>query len=159
MSTLKLHISWKWRAKNKDRGNVLKTLVLLVKTRRVQEYAIKNVGFHLILCVTFFFVEYKFREIFYPRVFGIAEYESDVKNTKFKMANPIWRIKLSKLIGFTRNIAIWRFTSSLIMNSMSKIQYSKCGSNIWWYWTTSKNCCRATICKRIQAISKILFVM
>ena len=35
-------------------------------------------------------------EICYLGVFEVADYESDVKNSHFKMADTIWRAKLSK---------------------------------------------------------------
>ena len=36
-------------------------------------------------------------------VFGVADYESEVRFSKFKMADPIWRSKFSKKGKFMRN--------------------------------------------------------
>lgn len=41
-------------------------------------------------------------ENLYPRVFQVADYESEDRFSKFKMADPIWRTKISKFLQFSR---------------------------------------------------------
>ena len=37
-------------------------------------------------------------EILHSRIFGVADYESELRIQKFKVAHPIWRKKLKKLL-------------------------------------------------------------
>ena len=56
---------------------------------------------------------------FWGLVFGAADYESELKTQKFKMADPIWRTKIeSYLIRMT--FGTRRFLESLITNRRSK---------------------------------------
>ena len=58
-------------------------------------------------------------------VFEVADYESDVKNPHFKMADTIRRAKLSKRLNLLE-LVIHVFSMSLIKNPMSNIQNLKC---------------------------------
>ena len=57
------------------------------------------------------------------RVFGVADYESEVGFSKFEMANSIWRTKFKKITNVI--ICIYGFFESLITNLKTDFQNSK----------------------------------
>jgi len=61
----------------------------------------------------------------YSGVFGVADFKSDVKKCKFKMANSIWRSGNFKIILILIKFDIGRFLELLISNMMLKNINSK----------------------------------
>lgn len=59
-------------------------------------------------------------EIEFKRVFEYANWESEVKNSKNKMANTIWLTKISENLYFLMKICIVEFLVVLIKNLMLK---------------------------------------
>ena len=45
-------------------------------------------------------------DIWYSKVFGIADYESELKIKKLKMADRIWRTKMQKVTWLGRNLVL-----------------------------------------------------
>ena len=58
-------------------------------------------------------------------VFGVADYESDVRFSKFRMADPIWRSKFSKKGKLMLNFGFKGFWGRMITNLKSDFQNSK----------------------------------
>jgi len=58
-------------------------------------------------------------------VFEVADYESIIRFSKFKMANPIWRTKIYKKSRNWMKIGILRLLGSLITNLSSDFKNSR----------------------------------
>ena len=61
----------------------------------------------------------------YSTVFEVADYESEVKMAKNKMADPIWRTRMPKKYQIWSKLSILRFSRSLSTNLNSKWQKTK----------------------------------
>ena len=64
-------------------------------------------------------------------VFGVTNYESELKSPKFKMADRIWQIRMQKVTWLGWNSELGRFGTA-DYESKLKMQKFKIWDPIWW---------------------------